>query len=313
MILACNIRYCIHDEIDKSEWNRCIEEADNGLIYARSFYLDIMAGKWDALILNDYDAVMPLTWNRKYGFYYLYQPYFVPFLGVFGKKLTALSVLDFLDAVPRKFKYWNIDLNEANCLMNKENNLQFKITGRVNYHLNLHESYNELYAGYKKACRRRIKKFSQQQVQIVREGNPADVIQFYRKHYESKYPKIFPDVYDKLKESTTICFEKDLAKIYLAKLPDGEITAAYLVLFDKNFVYLLIGGSSEKGKQTGSFYLITDAVIKDHAGSGKILRFEGSDIPGIAIFNSQFGAYLSGYLHLNRNNLPFPVNMLKRM
>ena len=33
-------------------------------------------GKWDALVLDDYAAVMPLTWRRKYGTRYLYQPAF---------------------------------------------------------------------------------------------------------------------------------------------------------------------------------------------------------------------------------------------
>ena len=45
---------------------------DNGLIYAYSFYLDTMAKHWDAFILNDYEAVMPLTWNKKYGITYYY-------------------------------------------------------------------------------------------------------------------------------------------------------------------------------------------------------------------------------------------------
>ena len=70
---AANIKYLRHQEVDKSKWDNCIDKADNGLIYAYSFYLDHMAKQWDALVLNDYEAVMPLTWNKKFGFYYLWK------------------------------------------------------------------------------------------------------------------------------------------------------------------------------------------------------------------------------------------------
>ena len=64
----------------------------NGFIYGYSFYLDHMAKHWDALVSGDYEAVMPLTWNRKYGIYYLYQPFLAAQLGVFGASINAATV-----------------------------------------------------------------------------------------------------------------------------------------------------------------------------------------------------------------------------
>ena len=58
---SAHIQYFIHPQIDKSKWDDCMDRADNGLIYAYSFYLDQMAKHWDALVFNDYEAVMPLT------------------------------------------------------------------------------------------------------------------------------------------------------------------------------------------------------------------------------------------------------------
>ena len=63
------------------------------------------------LCLNDYEAVMPLTWNKKYGFYYLYQPAFTASLGVFGKNIDEQLVEEFLEAIPAKFKLIEISLN----------------------------------------------------------------------------------------------------------------------------------------------------------------------------------------------------------
>ena len=60
------IRYLSQAQIDKKKWDECIDRADNGLIYPYSFYLDALSKNWDALVLNDYEAIMPLTWNKKY-------------------------------------------------------------------------------------------------------------------------------------------------------------------------------------------------------------------------------------------------------
>src|SRR5437868_14283744 len=101
------------------------------MIYAYSFYLDTMAGYWDALILNDYEAVMPLTWKKKYGISYLYQPPFVAMSGIFGNNLTADDVKAFIHAIPQKFRLIEISLNHANTIADK------KTVRQNNYVLNL--------------------------------------------------------------------------------------------------------------------------------------------------------------------------------
>src|SRR4029078_29310 len=110
MTTGNQIKYLQNKEIDKAKWDACITNAPNVLIYGYSFYLDAMARHWDALVLGDYEAVMPLTWNKKYGVYYLYQPPFAAALGVFGKQVTASLLSDFLKVIPSKFKYWDLSL-----------------------------------------------------------------------------------------------------------------------------------------------------------------------------------------------------------
>ena len=102
---------CHHNNIDKQKWDACITNANNGVVYAYSFYLDAMAKNWEALVLNDYEMVMPLTYNKKYGIYYLYQPPFCAQLGVFGNELTKEIVEKFIATIPLKYKYWDVYLN----------------------------------------------------------------------------------------------------------------------------------------------------------------------------------------------------------
>src|SRR5436305_8276918 len=107
-----DIRYLEREQIDIDKWDRCIADAPNGLIYARSFYLNAMAENWTALVAGDYEYVMPLTWKSKAGFKYLYQPYFTKTLGVFGKSRHIIDVSSFLRAILDVYCYWYIDLNE---------------------------------------------------------------------------------------------------------------------------------------------------------------------------------------------------------
>ena len=54
-----------HKKIERAKWDRCINKAYNGIIYAYSWYLDIVCPDWDGLIVGDYDIVMPLTKFKK--------------------------------------------------------------------------------------------------------------------------------------------------------------------------------------------------------------------------------------------------------
>ena len=58
-----DIRYLERKEIDTIKWNNCILHAPNGLIYARSFYLDAMAENWSALVAGDYQYVITLRFS----------------------------------------------------------------------------------------------------------------------------------------------------------------------------------------------------------------------------------------------------------
>ena len=148
------IHYVPYQHIDKQKWDACIASADNSRIYGTSMYLDTMSEHWDALVLDDYKAVMPLTWKKKYSIHYLYQPFFTACLGVFGKEINAALLHDFLKAVPAKFKYWDIYLNHGNFFQLPG----FDLYQRMNYVLPLAEPYEKLYDAFRDNIKRNIKK-----------------------------------------------------------------------------------------------------------------------------------------------------------
>ena len=304
-----DIRYLERNEIDTIKWDNCIGNAFNGLIYARSFYLDAMAENWSALVAGDYQYVMPLTWSKKLGLKYLYQPYFTKSLGVFGNINHSFEISSFLNAIPEMFRYWDIDLNENNFVSTDIRKLRQR--ARRNHLLPLVNDYDHISQQYKRLANRMTKKAIEGQVQIVRGETPALIIQLYQRDYANRHKRISGAVYEKLTSCTAYAFENNLAETYLAKSLSGETLAYYMILKDEHYIYSLLGGSTKEGKQKGAFYLLTDAIIRDHAGTNKIFRFEGSDIPGISFFDNLFGPERISYQHLVMNRLPFLIRFFK--
>src|SRR5829696_5857665 len=114
MQTTVHIQHLQRGQVDERRWNAAIDAASNGLIYAYTDYLDCMCDQWDALVLNNYESVMPLPWRKKWGVHYLYQPFLTAQLGIFGLEMNAGLIHSFLTAVPKKFRYWDFSVNHQN-------------------------------------------------------------------------------------------------------------------------------------------------------------------------------------------------------
>ncbi|MFT3749159.1 MAG: hypothetical protein QM768_12615 [Agriterribacter sp.] len=301
------IRYIQHEEIDKAKWDSCVAGADNSLIYGYTWWLDNISPGWHALVLNDYDAVMPLTWRKKYGICYLYQPFCTAMLGVFYKTETKAKPDDFLDVIPAKFRYWDIDINEQNVVESKS----VTTYARANQLLNLTGEYDNIQNAYSRLAKRKLSKAKENGLMLKKSVSPKAIIELYKKEYYQQH-KNAPDDYTALVKCCDTAIYKGMSETYTAISPDGETLAFYIVLKDGNFVYSLLGGSTAKGKDAGAFYFLTDAAIKDNCAKGKVFRFEGSDVEGIAFFNSQFGTESITYQHVKQNSLPFFLRIFKQ-
>ena len=252
---------------------------------------------------------MPLVWKKKYGVHYLYQPYFIGSLGIFGN-VNSETVNQLLKAIPNQFKYADIDFTE-NILTTEKIALEnAELKKRNNFLLDLNKEYSEINKNYKRLATRMIKKAVENKVEIIRNCAPLEVIKFYEKNYKNEHKNIKARDYKRLLNASNIAFEKYKAATWIAKRNE-ETIACYMVLKDKKYVYSLIGGSNQQGKNYGAFYLLTDAAIKEHAATNRVFRFEGSDKKGIAFFNSQFNPAQVNYYHLTLNRLPWPVRLLK--
>ena len=71
------LRYLKHKNIDPVKWDQCISKSLSENIYGYHWYLNAVADyQWDAIVMDDYNAVFPLPVRKKFGLPYIYQPFF---------------------------------------------------------------------------------------------------------------------------------------------------------------------------------------------------------------------------------------------
>lgn len=266
-----------------------------------------MSENWDALILDDYKAVMPLAWKKKYSIHYLYQPFFTACLGVFGEKTDAALLHDFLKAIPAKFKYWDIYLNHGNFFQLPG----FNLYERMNYVLPLNEPYEKLYNAFRDNIKRNIKKAEKLNCFIKKDIVVDDVIALAREQSKDFAPLTEND-FSRFKKLYKQLHSSQQAITYGVYTSSKELVASCVFFFFNNRAYYILVGNHPNGKTIGASHALVNAFIKDHAGKNMVLDFEGSDIRNLAFFYSSFGAKEEKYVGLKYNKLPRLLKYFKK-
>lgn len=290
------IEFISRKRINDEKWNTCVQQADNSLPYALCWYLDAVAENWDALVLNDYEAVMPLVWLRKLGVRCLYQPYFCQQLGVFGRNISAETQKQFLQEATEKFPYTHINLNSSAIEVMEEFNLKPK----KNLLLELNCDYTSLQKNFSENHRRNISK-AQKLGLIFGEIEAKLFKRFYLKHINRKQQN-FKTQHEKIFNLLLSSVEENQAGVFYSVADaSGNIEAALLLLRHQNRLINIINISSEEGKKSGASHFLFSRIIQKYAAHTLSLDFEGSSIPSIARFYEGFGAQPENFFLFQTN------------
>ncbi len=302
------IHHLPHSSIDLQKWDACIANSQNRLPYALSWWLDAVCPEWDALVEDDFLAVMPLTHGRKFGINYLYQPYFTQQLGIFSPSpVRPETITEFLSAIPLKYKYVQIQLNSDNNVQHSD----ITFSTRKNFILDLHPSSIELTSNYHRNCRRNIQKAIHAGL-IVKQGpSPSAFTRFIKNNLEKQLTGTRKTFYPTLLRITSASVQQATGEIVGVYSHTGELVAAGWFITTLGRCLFQVCASTEKGKENQAMYMLVNHMISKNAGSGLVFDFAGSNIPGIAYFNSGFGSVVTHYPVITRNMLPWPVKWMK--
>jgi hypothetical protein len=303
------LQYILNKDIDYAKWDECIRRSYNGNIYAYSWYLDIVCAGWNALIDEDYKSVMPLTWRKKYGLLYLYQPAFTQQLGVFSKQpLTSNDVQAFLSAIPSKYKLIEINLNKYNSIQEGE----FKLKKQLTHELDLISVYTTLRTFYSVNTLRNITKAHKLALSVNYKADPNEVIKLFRKNRGKEIGQLKSKEYRMLKQLIEFCISRGFGASWGVNTEKGELCAGAFFVQSNNKVIFLFSATNAVSKKNGAMPFLIDHFIQQNAQRNLTFDFEGSNDKNLARFYKSFGSKECEYLHIKRNNLPFPLKLLKK-
>jgi len=300
------IVYLKNHEIDREQWNNCIRNSPGVKPYAYSWYLDIMAPGWEAMVDDEYESVFPIPANKRFGIRYIATPVFLQQLGIFSPdKPASQKVLEFLDYLPDFYKL--IDL----CISQKVIADGFKLTQRANYELDLSKPYEKIWEGFTSDCRRNINIAAKKKIEITDKVTPADLINLFMLNKGLAIKGIKLRDYDRLESLMNYCLRNNKGKIIGVRSTRRRlIFGVFLVQIKKSITILFTANSKEsRDKRTG--YFVINEIIKENSSKGTILDFAGSSIPSIASFMESFGSVNKPYYRIYRNRLFWPVRIMK--
>jgi hypothetical protein len=116
--------------------------------------------------------------------------------------------------------------------------------------------------------------------------------------------------YARLQKLFETLIARGAGTIYAMRTGREVIAAAFFAHSRTRTIYL-VSASGRTGKEHRSMFRMVDAFIREYAGSGKILDFEGSNIPSVARFFGGFGAHPEIYQGINFSRLPATLNKLR--
>lgn len=294
------IKLLKHNKIDKTRWDNCINKSFNGNVYALSWYLDIVHPEWDALVENDYERVMPLTYSKKFGISYMFHPFFVQQLGVFSTSQLSQNDVDrFIKAIPQKYRLVRYKLNSYNKV-DYESDF---IAKHRNVELDLIYDYQYLYNNYNNNTKRNLAKAENAGLSITRDINPEVIINLFRNN-KGKNVKHWKDKeYERLLELINVATSQERCFTLGINDLNNNTIAGAIFMYSHDRIIFLFSGCDESHKDKHALTMLLDDVIREFSETQYTFDFEGSDNDGLARFYKGFGGTEVFYPEIKYDNL----------
>lgn len=301
------IQVVANDAIDREAWDLRLERTSDALWYARSWVLDAACPGWSALVDEGRGAFMPLTAGRKYGIAYLYQPFLLQQLGVFGSGGDEAVQMEFLRAIPKRYRFIDICLKTTDRVQALPGMV---LRRNVDLLLDLSPDVEVLRAAYGGNHRRNLAKAMAAALEWHASVDPGTFLSFLQGTSAFAEWGLSGEQVRVLHALTHGVIARNEGWI-VALRAEGAICAAGLFVEHGGRIIFLKGVANEEGRRRHAMFLLMDYVIDRYAGTACTLDLAGSNDAGTARFYAGFGAREGVYLRATINRLPLPIRWLK--
>jgi hypothetical protein len=300
------INYIKRKDLDVNRYDACIENSIQSRIYAFSWYLDIVADNWDVLVLNNYEAVMPVAWRKKFGIKYIYPPLWLIQLGIYSIEKENEDA--FLKMLLSNFRFFETRTNSKNYFSVFEE-YQQKRDIQV---LDLKQPYETIPSRFRRDRKKDLRKAKRSELCMKIEDNLDKFINLYKLNVGKKVKKIKEIDYSNLKLLITACIDKKKGEILSVYDVEDNLVASGFFLKDKERVVKLVSSTDYNNRKNGANTFLIEKAVHKYYEEFDLFDFGGSSVNSIASFNLSFGAHTENYLQLKYNGLPKILKLFKK-
>jgi hypothetical protein len=295
------IKYLNRDEISDQKWDACISKSFNGMIYAYTWFLDIVAEEWSGLVENDYESVFPIATRTRLGSSYVFQPFFTQQLGLFSRNLVSPEkVVTFIEAIPSRYQRIELNLNTLNKLPPDT----IRSEPQLNHELDLIKAYDDIQGDYHQNLKRNLKKAVKEDLSVVRNIKPDNVIRLFRENRGSQIGHLKDEHYLMLKRLIYSSMYKGKGQVYGVFNRNNTMIAGASFLISNKKAIFIFSGLSEEGKEKAAMPFLIDSFIRKNSGKHLTFDFDGSNDPNLARFYKSFGAKECIYQRIFVDRMP---------
>lgn len=284
------IRFVKHSDIHPEKWDNAVLTAQQSTIFATYDLLDSLTGNssWNALVKDDYLAVMPLPERAKGGIHYIYTPFFIPQLGIFSSKnISAQEIFEFFNTIPKKYKQVDLLLHPQIDLTR----FQKRHISLVSHDLDLNRPYEILQHDFSQNTKRNIKDANKHSLTLVKNPNILEeVIQlFVENKGGEKIVHYGPNDYRILARTAKLLLSKNALDIVGVNYENQQLIAGAFFVRDQHRLWFWFSGRNTHSAESKPMFFLLDEYIRAHAEQPLVLDFNGSLNENVARLYKGFG------------------------
>ena len=305
-VTELKLQYVKHRDIDKKRWDFSLNECSNKLVYAESDFLDAVSPQWDAIVSEDYEYIMPLTWRRKWGIRYLVQPEFSQQGGIFSKHVIHSSTVDaFISLAKSAFSFAEFTFNY------KHEKSAHNLADRTNYILPLNDPYDVIQQKFTPSLRQLLHTAKNHSLSYCIGTDIKKTIETIRRVNGDKLKGISNNAFMRFQ---VLCerYQKQNRLLIREVKQNDQLLSTALFFVDENRIYNLLSCISDEGRTLKANHFLYNQLIAEFEETNLTLDFEGSDLAGVSFFYRSFHPQEEKYAFVKWNNLPFPIRWLKK-
>ena len=274
------IKRISRNQLNIEKYTACLNRAVNYRIYAEFWYLDVLTDQqWDCFVYKDYEAVMPIPYQKKLGIKFISQPTYCQQLGIFhSENLSERVIHQFL----KKFQFNLVrgyHFNEVNQAILELSNQ------KINQLLPLDFDYATFISSIRKNRKQELRKGLPEAYTIEIDEKNQSFIELLKNEYQDISKQLALNKLTKLVEEIQ---QRNLA-LTVNVLYQNEVVASSFYIQSKNRLIQLCNAKKEHSKINYNTFIV-DQIIQKHINQNIILDFEGSTLKGVNEFNNSFRA-----------------------